>query len=298
MVKNKDWYSMNYVFHILVLINIYLILTVSTNLMVGLSNLLSIGQGAFYGIGAYITALALKTLGLAFFPSILLAVGITLLFAIIIGYISLKLEGDYFVLATLGTQIIVYTILYNWIEVTKGPYGIPGIPSPRLFGFFELKGIIPFLIVSSVLSFLTTIIFHRLINSPFGRELKGLRDDSISMLALGKNITKLKIQSFVLSSSFAALSGFIYASYITYIDPTSFNLDESIFILSAVLIGGTGNIKGPVLGAIFVVVLPELLRFTGLPDNVAANLKMIIYGVVIILGMRFRSQGLAGVYKF
>jgi len=266
--------------------------------MVGLSNLLSIGQAAFYGIGAYITALALKTLGLTFFPSIILAIAITLLFAIVVGYISLRMEGDYFILVTLGIQIIVYTVLYNWIGVTKGPYGIPGIPSPKLFGFIEIKGIIPFLVVSTVFSALTILIFHRLIKSPFGRNLKGLRDDSISMLALGKNITKLKVQSFVISSAFAAISGFIYASYTTYIDPTSFNLDESIFIISAVLIGGTGNIKGPVIGAIFVVVLPELLRFVGLPDSVAANMRMIIYGLTLIIIMRFRSQGLAGIYKF
>ncbi len=280
------------------MINIYLILTVSTNLMVGLSNLLSIGQAAFYGIGAYVTALALKTLGLSFFPSVILAIVITLLFAIIVGYISLKMEGDYFILATLGIQIIVFTILNNWIAVTMGPYGIPGIPSPKLFGYIEIKGIESFLMVSTAFSAITIFFFHRLIKSPFGRDLKGLRDDSISMIALGKNITKLKIQSFVISSSFAAISGFIYASYISYIDPTSYNLDESIFIISAVLIGGTGNIKGPIIGAIFVVALPELLRFVGLPDSIAANMRMIIYGLTLVIIMRYRSQGLAGVYKF
>lgn len=122
---------MNYILHIIIMLNIYLILTISTSFMTGLSNLLSLGQAAFYGIGAYITALALKTLGLPLVPSILLSVITTIFFAYIIGKITLKLKGDYFILATLGFQIIVYTTLYNWITLTKGPYGISGIPSPK-----------------------------------------------------------------------------------------------------------------------------------------------------------------------
>lgn len=289
---------MSYLLHILIMVNIYIILTVSTSFMTGLSNLLSLGQAAFYGIGAYITALALKTLGLPLLPSLALSFLVTLLFAYIIGKVSLKLVGDYFILATLGFQIIVYTVLYNWISLTKGPYGIPGIPSPRLFGFIEINGIPAFLILSLVFALVTGFVFYRLIHSPFGRALRALRDDPVSMLALGKNVNALRIKSFVLSSSFAALSGFIYASYITYIDPTSFNLDESIFIISAVLIGGTGRVRGAVAGAVFVVILPEMLRFVGMPDAIAANMRMIIYGIILILLMRFRSQGIAGTVKF
>lgn len=289
---------MNYWLHIIIMINIYIILTVSTSMMTGLSNLLSLGQAAFYGIGAYITVLALKVMGLPLIPSVILAFLVTAIFAYLIGYVSLRLEGDYFILATLGFQIIVYTILYNWISLTKGPYGIPGVPSPKLFGICKINGIPSYLVLSSIFSGITIFIFHRLIHSPFGRALRGLRDDRISMLALGKNVNNLKIKSFVISSAFAALSGFIYASYITYIDPTSFNLDESIFIISAVLIGGTGRVRGPVAGAIFVVIIPELLRFVGMPDAVAANMRMIIYGLSLILIMRYRSQGIAGIYKF
>lgn len=289
---------MNYLLHIIIMINIYVILTASANLLVGMANLFSLGQAAFYGIGAYITAFALISLGFTVLPSILLAMVATALLSLLIAYASLRLQGDYFVLATLGFQIIVYTILYNWVEVTKGPYGIPGIPAPKIFGIFAVSGILPYFVLSTILVAITLFIFYHLIHSPFGRALKGIRDDETSMLALGRNVSKLKIQAFVISSAFSAVSGFIYASYITYIDPTSFNLDEAIFILSAVLIGGTGNIKGPVAGAIFVVVLPELLRFVGLPDSVAANLRLIIYGLCLIVFMRFRPQGLLGEYKF
>lgn len=289
---------MNYWLHIIVMVNIYLVLTVSTSFMTGLSNLLSLGQAAFYGIGAYVTALALKTLGLPLIPSMFLSIAVTILFAWLIGKITLKLEGDYFILATLGFQIIVYTVLYNWIALTRGPYGIPGIPTPELFGLINIEGTVAYIIFSSIMAGITIFVFYRLTHSSFGRALRALRNDRISMLALGKNIKCLRLKSFVISSSFAAISGFIYASYISYIDPTSFNLDESIFIISAVLIGGTGRIRGPVAGALFVVILPELLRFVGLPDSVAANLRMIIYGLIMIFLMRYRSQGIAGSYKF
>jgi branched-chain amino acid transport system permease protein len=266
--------------------------------MTGLSNLLSLGQAAFYGIGAYITALALKTLGLPLVPSILLSVITTIFFAYIIGKITLKLKGDYFILATLGFQIIVYTTLYNWITLTKGPYGISGIPSPKFLGFMNIEGSVAYCVLSSILAGITIFVFYRLTHSSFARALRALRSDRVSMLALGKNIASLRLKSFIVSSSFTAISGFLYASYISYIDPTSFNIDESIFIISAVLIGGTGRIRGPVAGTIFVVILPELLRFVGLPDSVAANLRMIIYGLIMIILMRYRSQGIAGSFKF
>jgi branched-chain amino acid transport system permease protein len=215
---------------------------------------------------------------------------------LLIAYPALRLRGDYFLLATLGFQLIVFTILYNWVGVTKGPYGISGIPSPVLFGDFVITGIIPFLILSSFLAICVVAIFYKLIHSPFGRALKAVRDDELSAQAIGRNVASLKIWAFVVSSGFIGIGSLLYASYVSYIDPTSFNLDEAIFILSALIIGGTGNIKGPIVGAVFVIVLPELLRFVGLPDSLAANLRQIIYGLMIIILMRLRPQGLAGEY--
>ena len=279
------------------MINIYIILTVSTNLLVGMANLVSMGQAAFYGIGAYIAVFALMTLKLPLLPTIVLVMAGTALFSLIIAYPSIRLKGDYFVLATLGFQLIVFTILYNWVSVTRGPYGIPGIPGPKLFGLLEISGIIPFLILSSIFVFIVIFVFYKLVHSPFGRVLKGLRDDEIAVLSLGRNVIAFKIWAFVISSSFIGIAGIIYATYVSYIDPTSFNLDESIFILAAVLIGGTGNIRGPVVGAIFVVVLPEILRFVGFPDSIAANLRQIVYGMSLIVFMLYRPQGIAGEYR-
>jgi branched-chain amino acid transport system permease protein len=261
-----------------------------------MTNLLSLGQAALYGIGAYLAVLALMYFQLSLLPALLFVMIFTALLSLVIAYPSLRLHGDYFVLATLGFQLIVFTVLYNWVSVTRGPYGIPGIPSPSLFGDFQISGIIPFFIFSTLAAIFTVFIFYKLIHSPFGRALKAVRDDELSAQSLGRNVAGLKIWAFVVSSGFIAIGGFIYATYISYIDPTSFNLDEAIFILSAVIIGGTGNIKGPIIGAVFVVVLPELLRFVGLPDSIAANLRQIIYGLAIIVLMRYRPQGIAGQY--
>ncbi len=287
---------MDYIFHIIIIINIYVVITTSTNLLFGMTNLLSLGQAALYGIGAYFTVIALMVFNLSLIPALLFVMFATALISFLVAYPSLRLTGDYFVLASLGFQLIIYTILYNWVDVTNGPYGISGIPSPILFGNIVISGIIPFLILSSFLSVSVIIIFYKLIHSPFGRTLKAIRDDEISVQAIGRNVTVIKFWAFIISSGFIGISGLLYASYISYIDPTSFNLDQTIFILSAVIIGGTGNIRGPIVGAAFVVLLPELLRFVGLPDNIAANLRQIIYGLTIIILMRVRPQGIAGEY--
>lgn len=288
---------MNYIIHIVIIINIYIILTVSTNLLVGMANLLSLGQAAFYGIGAYLAVFALMILNLPLLPALILVMVGTALFSLLVAYPSLRLKGDYFILATLGFQLIVFTILYNWVAVTRGPYGIPGIPAPKLFGMLPITGLVPFLILSAILAGLTIFIFYKLIHSPFGRVMKGVRDDELAVMSLGRDVTKFKIWAFAISSAFIGIAGMLYATYVSYIDPTSFNLDEAIFILAAVLIGGTGNIKGPVVGAVFVVILPELLRFVGFPDSVAANLRQIVYGLTLIILMRYRPQGIAGEYK-
>lgn len=288
----------NLIIHILIVTNIYIILSVSTGYLTGLSNLLSLGQAAFYGIGAYLAALALKVLGFPLGLSLLFSFFGTGIIAISFGYLALKLKGDFFTLATIGFQIIVYSILYNWVAVTGGPYGVIAIPRPEILGLLQLKTNTAFLILSLIMCVFSCFVVYRMTWHTFGRSLIAIRDDEISMLALGRNIPRYKLQSFVFTSAFAAIAGFIYAGYITYIDPTGFNIDESIFIITAVLIGGVGNLRGPILGAIFVVVLPEILRFVGLPNEIAASMRLIIYGLSIILFMRFRPQGIAGNYTY
>lgn len=285
---------MEYIFHILIMLNIYVMLVLSANLTIGMANLLTMCQAAFYGIGAYIGTFFLLQFNLPFVVIAFAVMLLTGLFSWLVSYASVRLKGDYFVIATMGFQLIVYTILYNWTDVTRGPYGIPGIPGIKLLGLFELSGVYAYFALSLVVAAIVVLVFYRLVKSPFGRTLNAIRADETMVQALGRNTVAFKAWAFFISAAVAGLVGVIYASYVSYIDPTSFTLDESIFIISALFIGGIGNIKGPIFGALFVVLLPELLRFVGLPDSVAANMRQIIYGLALILVMYFRPQGLWG----
>ncbi|MBQ7280485.1 MAG: branched-chain amino acid ABC transporter permease [Bacteroidales bacterium] len=286
---------MEYLLHLGIMLCIYVILVLSTNLTVGMANLLTMCQAAFYGIGAYVGTYFLMQFNLPFIAIALIVMAATGLTSLLVSYASVKLKGDYFILATLGFQMIIFTILYNWISVTRGPYGIPGIPSIKLFAIWNLNGIYPYFFFSLLTAALVVWIISRLQHSPYGRMLKAIRTDELSAQALGRDTTRLKSWAFFISAAFAGLAGTIYASYVSYIDPTSFTLDESIFIITALFIGGTGSrIWGAIAGAAVVVLLPELLRFVGLPDAVAANLRQIIYGLVLIVLMFAKPQGLFG----
>lgn len=288
---------MNYVFHILIMVSLYVILGLSLNLAVGYGGMLSLCQAAFYGIGAYASALLMMNAGWSFLPSFAIAVIAGGVIAYLISIPSTRFHGDFFVLATLGFQIIIFSILYNWIGFTKGPYGISGIPRPTLWGL-KIVSTPGFFFFSLVLAVVVWFITRRLAKSPYGRTLEAVRDDELAALALGKNATRFKRSAFCIAGGLAAVAGVLFAGYASYIDPTSFTLDESVFILCVVIIGGAGNMRGPIIGAVILVVLPELLRFVRMPEAIAANMRQVIYGLLLVLMMRFRPQGIAGKYAF
>lgn len=285
---------MAYIFHIIVILNIYIILILGANITVGMGGLLTLCQSAFYGIGAYVGALLLMKMGVPFVIIATLVAIVTGFFSLLISYASSKLKNDYFTLATLGFQMIVFTILYNWVDLTNGPYGIAGIPSIKLLGIWDIKGFVPYAIFTSFVMLAMIGLFEVLRNSPYGRLLRAIRFDEISATALGKNIHFAKTAAFFISAAFSGIAGLLYASYVRFIDPTSFTLNESLFIIYALFIGGVGNAKGSVAGALFVVILPEILRFVGLPDAIAANLREIVYGLSLIIVMYYRPKGLVG----
>ncbi|MCB0537002.1 branched-chain amino acid ABC transporter permease [Candidatus Nomurabacteria bacterium] len=273
---------MDYILHLSILICIYTILAQSLSLVAGYSGQISLAHAGFYGIGAYVTALL--TVNFAF--PVLLTIPIALLISGIIGYIvskvAVKTVDDYYIIITLGIQVVIFSIMNNWQEVTRGPMGIPRIPSFSLFGFqFDSK--ISFLLLSAVFTGLVWFILQNLTKSPFGRVLRGLSEDEVYTKSIGKNVGNYKVISFVISGMLASIAGVLYAHYISYIDPTSFTIDESIFILSIVIIGGMRNLKGIFFAAAFLVLLPEALRFIGMPSSVAANMRQIIYGIALIL---------------
>lgn len=286
---------MDYIVLILVKISIYSILCMSANILTGLTHKISLGFAAFFGIGAYITALSVNVLNIGFFSSFTLIIFINGLISLLIALPSIKLKGDYFILVTLGFQMIIYSILNNWTSLTNGPFGISFNNNALLIFNLKMDNKYSVFIFSVIVTFLLGLFFYYLIKSPFGRVLRALNDDELALMALGKNVNFFKISVFVIASSFTGIAGYIYAIYNKYIDPTIFTLDESIFILTAIMIGGLGNIKGAISGAAFVVIIPELLRFIGLPDSIAAPLRQIIYGSILIWIIFFRKQGIAGV---
>lgn len=273
---------MDYILHLAILICIYTILAQSLSLVAGYSGQISLAHAGFYGIGAYTTALLSVNFGMPIFINLFVALLISGLIAYVVSKVAVKTIDDYYIIITLGIQVVIYSIMNNWQEVTRGPLGIPGIPSINIFGFaFESK--VSFLLLSAFFMVLVWYLLHHITSSPFGRVLRALSEDEIYTKSLGKNVYNAKIVSFVISAMMASIAGVLYAHYISYIDPTSFTVDESIFILSIVIIGGMRNLKGIFFATAFLILLPEALRFVGMPSSIAANMRQIIYGIALIV---------------
>lgn len=286
---------MNYLFHLLIMICIYVALTQSLNLVMGYGGMLSLCHAAFYGIGAYVSTLLMMNARWPFAASLCAAViGVGLL-AWLVSFLATRLHGDFFVLGTLGFQMITFAVLYNWVAVTQGPYGIPGVPRPSMFG---ISAVTPaaFLVLAIVAMILCSGLTWWLATSPWGRVLQAIRDDEVAARSLGKNVNAFRRSAFAWAGAIAAIPGVLFATYSSYIDPTSFGLEESILILCMLVLGGAGNFRGPVVGAVVLVILPEIFRFLHMPDSVAPNVRQILYGLAIVVMMRLRPQGIAGNY--
>lgn len=287
---------MAYIIHLLILISIYAILGLSLNLVVGYTGLLSVAEAAFYGIGAYVTALLLVNSGWNFFLAMLIGMIASGVVALVIGLVLSKFDGDYYALASLGLGAIIYSIFLNWQNVTGGPLGIPGIARPTLFGF-TFSDNISFLILIVIFVALIYLACRFIVNSSFGRVLKTIREDEKAMQVFGYKTLNYKLVIFVISAMIAAIAGSFYAAYISYIDPSTFTVDASILIIAIIILGGLASLRGSLIGAVFIILLPEFLRFVGFPDAIAAQMRQAVYGLLLILLMLYRPQGLVGEYK-
>lgn len=278
--------------HLATLVAIYGILAVSLNLIMGVTGLFDMGHAAFFGVGAYATAVLMVDFGLPWIPAMLVSILLAGLVAWVIGIPTLKLRGDYFAVVTMAVGEILRAVFRNWMGVTRGPLGIPNIPYISLFGI-EFKPGVPFLILAFVFLGIVLFIAQRLIFSPFGRSLKGIREDEgAGVEALGKNSYRDKMFVFVIGSSLAGLAGSLFATYIGYIDPSTFTLMLTNFILLIILLGGKGNSVGAILATILFVILREGVRFLGLPTSIAAPLQQWLFGLLLILVTLFTPRGL------
>lgn len=293
---------MEYVLHVLVIAGIYVILAESLNLVVGFAGVPAMGHAAFSCIGAYTSALLALRFGISPVVGMLAGAVVGGILGLIVAYPALRLKGDYLALATFGAGVIVYSVAKNWIGLTRGPMGLPGIPGFGIrlgdIGHWTLDSTWAYLCLVSIVSGLVVWACRNIARSVFGRSLKAVREDETAAVALGKNTARLKLIAFVTGAFFAGIAGSLYAHYITFIDPSSFTTMESITILLMVIFGGLGSISGSVVGALLLVAIPEGLRFVGLPSSIAAPLRQMLYGLLLVLLMLWRPQGILGKYRW
>jgi branched-chain amino acid transport system permease protein len=288
---------MSYLLHLLIFFQIYAVVAMSLNLLIGYGGLLQVAHAAYFGVGAYTAALLWTKLGVGFIPGLLGAALMSSLLSLLVSLSAWRFRGDYFVMISLAVQVVLYSLMYNFMDITNGPYGITAIPKPVIMNSTSATQMATFAIYVVVVGMLALILAAAKL-SPFGRSLQAMRDDELAARSLGIPVRRLKVEAFMLASAMVGVAGGLYASYISYIDPTSFTLDESILMLSMVIVGGTGNVRGPLVGAAVLIAIPELLRFLSLPDTVAAHIRLLAYGLLLILMMHWRPQGLAGRYRF
>jgi branched-chain amino acid transport system permease protein len=285
----------DYVIYLGTLMAIYTTLTVSLNLLVGYTGLLSIAQAGLYGVGAYIAALVAMNISTSVLLVLALAAIGGAVVSLAVALPALRLRNEYFLIATMGFQIILYSSFMN-LDITGGPVGLYGIPYAQLFGY-TIKSSVQLFVLAVALAAVCFFLAWRAAHSPFGRALKAVREDQIAVASLGKSVFRFKVSIFVFAAMFASAAGTVYAFSLTTIDPFAFTMDESIFIITLVIIGGTGNLAGSVLAPVLLIALPESFKFLAIPETVAAQLRQILYGLLLVLFTRFRRQGLIGEYK-
>ena len=288
---------MDYIFHVVIVIGCYALVAQSLNLVSGYTGLLTVAQASFYGIGAYSYAILCTRHGATFVTGAVFGLALSAALGCVLALLALRLRGDFFVLMTLAFHTIVYSVFNNWPSLTGGPIGFSGIPAPSLFGVV-LSEPRDYAWLSLSVAILGNLVVIAVVVSPTGRVLRAIRQDEVWAQALGKNVVAHKVFAFAMASGLAGLAGAVFGSYSGFVDPTMFTVLESVFMLSIVIVGGAGTIAGPIVGAVVLVVLPEALRFLGVPGPIAGHLRQVLYGLFLIAAMLWRPRGIIGRYGF
>ena len=298
---------MNYLIHLLILFDIYLIVALSLNLIVGYVGLLTLAHASYFALGSYIYALTTTLLGWGFISSAVLAVVATVALSFLLSISSWRFRGDFFILISLAIQVVIFSVLKNWHDpsqeigtwrnMTNGDFGIAGVPPPDIFGYvFDDRIAVAILFTGFAAA--AALLSRRLLHSPWGRMLRAMRDDELAARGLGKAVRLAKVQAIAIGCGMAGFAGVMLSSYVAYINPANADINEATLLLSMIIIGGVGNsFIGPCIGAALLIGIPEALRFLDLPITLAAELRLMIYGLLLILFMHWRPQGVAGSYR-
>jgi len=273
---------------IMVFAGIYCLITIGLSLLMGYAGQISIGHAAFFGIGAYVSAILTVRYGLNPWLCMFIGMIVAAVVAILVGAPSLKLKGHYLAMATLAFGIIIYIIFNEEIEWTGGPDGMSGIPGLSLFGFGFDSVVSYFYLVWSFV-FAAFIFTINIIQSGAGRALRAIHSSEPAASAMGVDISRFKIIVFVYSAILASLAGSLYAHYLNFINPSTFDLFFSIKLLIMIALGGMHNIWGAIIGACLITFMSyEWLHYF-------EELEVIVYGAILLIITIFFPNGLVGV---
>lgn len=281
--------DINYFIHLAVLAMIFMIVAQGANVIQGYTGYVSIAQGAFMGVGAYTSALLTVKAGWPVWLALGMAPLASVVAALICGYPSLRVRGHYFAIVTLAINMVVFTVLINWMSLTGGEPGLPGIPAPESITVgefeysFQKRRNFYYLALASLI--VSTALAAALVHSRVGRVLQAIRQNETFTEAAGISCWRYKLFAFVFSAALAGFAGGLYAHYMGFINPSPFSADTSLNTILAVILGGSGTLSGPIIGAALTVLLPEMLR-------VAEIYRLIVYGVLLIVVMIFMPRGL------
>jgi len=279
----------DYLLRILNMIMIWSMLAIGQNLITGFCGQLAVGHAAFYGIGAYTSALL--TLKLHFpFPLALLCAALAATVAgVIVGFPAIRVGGDYLFIVTIGFGEIVRLTFLNWDTLTNGPLGMPGIPPAKILGFTLITNTHYYYLLLGLLA-LVVLATWQIVRSDIGRSFQAIREDETAALAMGINVTYYKVLAFAVGAFFAGIAGSALAHYLAFVGPDGFTIDESVLVFEMVILGGLGSIAGSILGAAILVGSVESLRWL-------VDYRLYVGGILLIAMMRWRPQGLIGTVR-
>ncbi|GAC1535348.1 MAG: branched-chain amino acid ABC transporter permease [Candidatus Velthaea sp.] len=277
----------DYILNLCVVAGVYSIVVMGLGILLGWAGQMSLAQAAFLGIGAYTSAYFTTHFALNFWEALPLAVVMSAVVGVAVGYPCLRLSGHYLALATIGFGIITQLVLINWKDVTNGSDGMTGIPPPPPLGSisFDSYGMYFYIVLFFVV--IAAYFAARIKATRVGRAMEAIRENELAASAMGINTTRYKILAFVLAGSYAGLAGSLLAHSIKFISPDSYSFDQSVVFLVMLILGGSSSIGGAILGATLLTFLPEVLR-------PLKNSYIMVYGAAVIAMIIFMPQGLVG----
>lgn len=275
-----------YFIAMLTYIFIYIIIVVAFNLAVGFTGLVNLGHMVFFGIGAYASAI-LTLNGMPWYVAIFIAGSLASVFGAIIAVITVRLKGDYFQIVTLGLVFITIAVSRNWISLTRGALGLPGVPDIIKDNFYYM------LFVFAVMA-LCTAFFYWLVNSEIGKIFQAIRDDETAAAILGKNTYFYKVLSIAISTFFTGIAGSLFVHFINFVDPSIFDLEFFVLILAMLIAGGLASVKGSIIGVFVLSVAHDAMSFVVVNPELIGALRSMLFMLILIAILIFKPRGMFG----